>query len=327
MAAVYSTGTSAISATSATDLRTALDAVLITHSAWTFIEAVAITGGTARVYKCAGTANSWGSDFYVAMTVFTAAPTQLVFQVFESWAASPTSQATRSVRVSGATANTAAPNPNGGYVVDNTGYPLDTATGNVARTILTLDTTTAWVWMLHVSASRIELNVATASGGTPTLVIAGVYVPNPRAAASAAGVFPLFAATGSGVAAIPGNTATAAANYSRSYLAGGGMSAGYIAASSPNLAGALSTAGAVVDGVEGVIRGTGIVLIAPGGSGPSQLAMGFLRGSLPGAYVFLAGTTNYPRPLDLVILSDGTRLAGLGGGGANTLLLTNVDAN
>ncbi len=329
MAAVYQTGTQAISATSAVDFRTALDAVIVTHPNWSLVEAISITGGTSRIYKCSGSggnANSWGQDFYIAITQFTASATQLQFQAFEAYDTG-THQATRAVISAGA-ATIAAPNANGGYVNANTGYTLDTGTGNVARFQVALDGTSAWMWMCHVSKSRLEISLNKSGGGSETGFVGGLYVPNPRAVSAVASVFPLFAGVAVGsMVALPGGSVPAFPTYSRNFAPSGTVSSGYLAAASPNLAGAISTAGAIFDSVEGVVRGVGLVVTGFLPSSPGNAAGGFLRGSVPALYGFYCNTSSFPRALDLVVLGDGTRLAPLGSGNISALGMTNVDAD
>jgi hypothetical protein len=318
MAAVYTTGSDAASATAAADLRTKLDTAILTHTNWSSVENISITGGTSNVYKCSGTNNSYGTDFYMAMTILTATPLVLRFQLFESYVAGSTHQATRSIRTS-STASTA-PSTGNGYVVDNTGYTLDNAA--VPSFALTLDGTNIWVWGLHVSKSRIELSVAQSGGASMAGFIGGVYTLNSRAVAGVNNVFPLFAASGtSAIVTAAGASSATVVNFSRNYASGGTMQVGQLVGSSPNYAGVINTAGAILDPVEGVLRGTGVVV--QGTAAPTNLAgaaPGFQRGSLPGAYAF-GSTSTYPRPLDLIQLSDATQLMTIGIGGASTMQL------
>lgn len=316
MSASYSTGSNPLSATSAADLRTALDAVILAHPNWSLVEAINITGGTSRVYKCSGSganANSWALDFYLAMTILTASPTQLHFQVMEAYNANggATSAAVRQVRNTGFPQGTTLP-PNGnGYIVDNTAYTLDNTA--VARNTLGLDASSITTWACHVSKSRIEVAAASASFA-PTCFIGGLYVPNPRAIASFNAVFPLFAwaaLSNNGILSGPGSTANIGSYpvyFSRSFASSGSQMAqgGLLIPSSSNACGLVSTSSPISDPIEGVIRGTG-VLVSGSIVSPSAGA-GYIRGSLPGLSAFYASSGAYPRPTDVMKLSDNTQL-------------------
>lgn len=51
----------------ATALMAALDSLITGHAAWEFVEEVVNGTDVSRVYKCLGSVNSWGTDFYVVM--------------------------------------------------------------------------------------------------------------------------------------------------------------------------------------------------------------------------------------------------------------------
>lgn len=330
MAAVYTTGTVGPSATSATDLRTAVDAAILSHPNWSLVEAITITGGTSRVYKCSGSganANSWAQDFYVALTQRTASPSALDVQVFEAYTPAPTSQAVRSCRGSGST-TVAAPNANGGYVVDNTAYTLDnTTTTQLGRQTITLDSTNGWAYMVQASRSRLHFSIGR-STNTQVAIVAGVYVPNPRTVAAASGMFPLvnYALSANNSVAMGGVVAPSnTAMYSRNPGSGTVGNAGISAASSNTAAGAISTGGQVVDALEGAVRPSGVSLLGYAATGPSFANVtGILRGSLPGLYAFY-NSASLPSSTDLVVLSDGTRLASLAGN--NVGLHVDVDSD
>jgi hypothetical protein len=59
------TYTTLTSATPATDLMAALNTAIDAHAAWQFVETVTSGSWTADIFKCLGTVNSFGSDFYV----------------------------------------------------------------------------------------------------------------------------------------------------------------------------------------------------------------------------------------------------------------------
>lgn len=57
------------SAQPAKDLMDTVGAVIDAHAAWVFVEEVVGTGtNVSRVYRCLGTANGFGTDFYVSLT-------------------------------------------------------------------------------------------------------------------------------------------------------------------------------------------------------------------------------------------------------------------
>lgn len=310
MAASYVSSSNPASATSAVDLRTALDAVILAHSNWSLVEAISITGGTARVYKCSGAANAAGLDFYFALIVLTASPNLLIFSMFESYTANggATSTAVRSIRNTG-TAFTAAPNAQGGYVVDNTAYTLDNA--GVVKLAMSLNASDIVSWACHVSKSRIAVCVKSPTGGGMQGFNGGVYVQNSRVLSSINSVFPLFMAlSGNNSSLLTGPGATANPGFiyfSRGYGVSTNMGQGGAhCLSSVNACGQIATNGAYIDPVEGVLRGTGIVVY--GGQSAPNSGQGFLRGSLPGAYGFYTSSSSYPQPGDIVLLSDGTQL-------------------
>lgn len=79
-------GTNTItSATGPADLRTALEALMITQGNWDLVDSY--TSGTynVRMWKSRAAGNSWNKDFYLAMMTNTSAATNLYFKVFEDY--------------------------------------------------------------------------------------------------------------------------------------------------------------------------------------------------------------------------------------------------
>lgn len=77
------------SATPASALRTAIEAVFTTHSNWTFVEMVSLSSVDHYVYKNHGTGvtnnNSFGTDFYIALIHSTAGTGNLTVKAFEDY--------------------------------------------------------------------------------------------------------------------------------------------------------------------------------------------------------------------------------------------------
>lgn len=86
------------SATPTTDLLTIIEASLTTHPAWEFVEEYVISTVTTRVWKCLGTENDFGTDFYICFryTTASAGTADLYITAAEEYSTS-THQATRGV--------------------------------------------------------------------------------------------------------------------------------------------------------------------------------------------------------------------------------------
>lgn len=68
----YASGTVTSNATPATALISALEAQLSIHAAWAFVEEYVVATKTYRIWKNLGTANGFGSDWYLILTRLTA---------------------------------------------------------------------------------------------------------------------------------------------------------------------------------------------------------------------------------------------------------------
>lgn len=63
----FVTATDTSDAAAGTTLLNAIETLLSGHAAWSFVETVVSGTFTCRVWKCLGTANSWGSDWYLIL--------------------------------------------------------------------------------------------------------------------------------------------------------------------------------------------------------------------------------------------------------------------
>lgn len=86
----YNSGQIAASATQpAKDLMDTLKTHIDAHAAWTFEEEVAGTGtNVAQVFKCLGTSNAWGTDFFISLirTSLTSRVGVCLFETFDNTA-------------------------------------------------------------------------------------------------------------------------------------------------------------------------------------------------------------------------------------------------
>lgn len=80
----YLSGTIVSNASPTTALITAIEGELTAHPAWDYVEEVTEGGFTSRVWKCLGTLNGWGEDFYVAL-MRTSASSTLTVKAAELW--------------------------------------------------------------------------------------------------------------------------------------------------------------------------------------------------------------------------------------------------
>src|SRR5690606_322196 len=101
----YQTG-SILSATPSADAMSIIESMLTAHPAWEFVENYVDGTYTNRVWKCLGTENDFGQDFYVAFMRLTATinTAPIIVQAAEQYN-STTHVATRALAVPGATFN------------------------------------------------------------------------------------------------------------------------------------------------------------------------------------------------------------------------------
>lgn len=116
----YSVGTITGSATPGASLRTVLKAALDAHPAWAYVEDYTTGAFQWSVYKCKGTSNLWGSDFYIAFTVSSVSTFWLT--VFEGY--------------NPATHGAIRPAPYAGYVSRNVPIAADGSFGGGAESVL-----------------------------------------------------------------------------------------------------------------------------------------------------------------------------------------------
>lgn len=67
----YATGSIVGSPTPSTDFVSLIEAQLTAHPAWEFVETYVGVAYTSQIWKCLGLYNSWGQDFYVAISIQT----------------------------------------------------------------------------------------------------------------------------------------------------------------------------------------------------------------------------------------------------------------
>ncbi len=160
------------SATPSTALITEIEAEMTTHGNWDFVEEVVIGTSTYRVWRNRGTgtgANSFGSDFHVALIRPTDGTGNLTVKVFEAY------DATTDRLFRPCTPNTSNLTPNANYSVGDqtTGYTLDNTAPTVSATVLLV--TTGYDWFLQVNANFFVVGVKYST--TDTGVYAGLFEP------------------------------------------------------------------------------------------------------------------------------------------------------
>ena len=164
----YQTG-SILSATPSNEVMTIIESMLTAHPAWEFVENYVDGTYTNRVWKCLGTENGFGQDFYVAFMRLTASigTAQIIVQVAEQYNAT-THVATRALANPGSTftvdATYAAP-------YGNTGYAFSHA--NWYKSIPYTPTTSTFQYYFVVTPNSILM----AGSSTTYPVFAGLYEP------------------------------------------------------------------------------------------------------------------------------------------------------
>lgn len=174
-----------LSATPSTDLMTVIEAELTAHPAWEFVESHVDGSYTNRIWKCLGSANDWGVDYYVAFMRLTASigTAPIIIEVAEDYNTS-THVATRGIVPPGSTLT---PNATDASAYGSTTYAFSHANWNKTYTLTT--TTTAFVY--HIVATNNALVLMTSASTYPVYV--GLFTPL-WAADFVGKEFPLFVA-------------------------------------------------------------------------------------------------------------------------------------
>lgn len=164
------------------DLMDTVGAVIDAHAAWEFVEEVVGTGtNISRVYRCLGTLNGFGSDFYAALTR-TSLTSGVVVVMGEGYDAVNKKLIKPAVYF---TTTPTAPAADLSYPVDRhvanettltaaTQGFLHGAGANVSNTFTGLGVnTTGFTYWVHVGSNYVV--VATRVGSTGTVAYAGLY--------------------------------------------------------------------------------------------------------------------------------------------------------
>ncbi len=148
----YATAVVTSSATPSTALMTAIEAELTTHTAWDYVEERVSGSYTFRVWKCLGTYNSHGSDFYIALYrttsgIGTSGVSAVAFEGYDTG----TGYVTRACPP----ANAAAYTPDSTYDAwpSGTGVALSTLTGGTLASVNT--STVTFTYRIFVSKDRL----------------------------------------------------------------------------------------------------------------------------------------------------------------------------
>lgn len=173
----YNTGSITSATQPAKDLMDTVGGYIDAHAAWEFVEEVAGTGtNVARVYKCLGTANSFGADFYVALvrTSLTGRVGIVAGETYDSGTKKFGNGATYGTAVveTGLNYGTARHVANETTMTSNTAGYLKAADGGAAASGVAVNTT-GFSFYASVTADRVVLGTLVGSAGTA--VYAGLF--------------------------------------------------------------------------------------------------------------------------------------------------------
>lgn len=170
----YTTGT-INSATPATALMAALQTPIAAHAAWEFVETVVGTGANVcDVYKCLGSLNAHGTDFFVGICrAATTGNVGLIVGETYDGVAKEFGKGAPYVATSGTIATAA----DGSFAtpkhVANANHLASVATGNLFAAQVPTTTSSLFTWYLSVTNDRIIL--AKSAGNQDAAAYAGLY--------------------------------------------------------------------------------------------------------------------------------------------------------
>lgn len=178
----YATGPIQSATQPAKDLMDTVGTTIDAHAAWEFVEEVAGTGtNVARVYRCLGTLNGFGTDFYMAMTR-TSLTSGVVVTIGEGYDSTNKRLTNPAVyfTTTPTTPDTDLSYPTDRHVANETTltaatqgflYGAGAATSNVFTGLGV--NTTGYTYWVHVGATYVV--VATRVGTAGTAAFAGLY--------------------------------------------------------------------------------------------------------------------------------------------------------
>ncbi len=178
----YNSGQIATSATQpAKDLMDTLKTIIDSHAAWVFVEEVTGTGtNVAQVFKCLGTSNSWGTDFFMAL-VRTSLTSSVGVCLFETYDSTAKTGGKPAIYVVGSTGF--GPAADGSYATpkhvanENTvvavtaGHLLAVGQENGSVGGISTSTSAATNYWIAVTNNNVILKVQVVGGGTGSAVV------------------------------------------------------------------------------------------------------------------------------------------------------------
>lgn len=260
------------SATPASALRTAIEAVFTTHSNWTFVEMVTLSSVDHYVYKNHGTGvtdnNSFGTDFYIALIHASAGTGSLTVKAFEDY------NATTDLMIHPCMEDgTNATNADGSGLATG-GVALNTANGPMNVTLTPATSPNTSDYYLVLSKNVLHLALRRSDSTSIYSVYAGLF--NSRV--TIANAFPLV--LGANVA---GNTNSATATFGTSRHPGRLSQAANTSNFQHTLGAMTQTGGDTgnVDLFRSQAQASQVVLLSQGGASPANApTFGRIRGTL-----------------------------------------------
>lgn len=260
------------SATPASALRVAIEAVFTAHSNWTFVEMVTLTSVDHYVYKNHGTGvtdnNSFGSDFYIALIHASAGTGSLTVKAFEDYNAT-SDLMIRPCMEDGTNATNA---DTSGLATG--GVALNTASGPMIVTLTPAVSPNTSEYYIVLSKNALNLALRRSDVSNVYSVYAGIF--NSRV--TIANAFPLVLG-----ANIVGNTNSATATFGTSRHPGR-ISQAATANNFQHSLGAMTQVGGDTGNTDlfrGQAQASEVVLLATGGVTPANApTFGRIRGTL-----------------------------------------------